>query len=122
MGTVTTKGGGILGVLKSDQPDPQMTVLENAYPQLVSGLFTADLVYKQKGLYNFGYIDQARFTTPITYMPVRNFNDWIVETSGYQIGSNGAKSQTWKALVGETIVLHSSNICTNKVLDRHWNH
>lgn len=79
-----------------------MTPFENAYPQLVSGLFTADLVYKQTGLYNFGYIDQTRFTTPITYMPVRDFNYWVIETSGYQVGSKGAKSQTWKALVGKS--------------------
>jgi aspergillopepsin I len=77
-----------------------MTLLENAYSQLVSGLFTADLNYQQSGVYNFGYIDQARFTTPITYMPIRDFNNWIVETSGYQIGSNAAKSYTWKALIG----------------------
>jgi aspergillopepsin I len=77
-----------------------MTLLENAYSQLVSGLFTADLNYQQSGVYNFGYIDQARFTTPITYMPVRDFNNWIVETSGYQIGSNADKSYTWKALIG----------------------
>ena len=77
-----------------------MTLVENAFPQLVSGLFTADLNFNQNGVYNFGYIDQARFTTPITYMPVRNFNNWIVETSGYQIGSNGAQSITWKALIG----------------------
>jgi aspergillopepsin I len=98
--TVTTKGGGILGVLKSDQPDPQMTFVENAYPQLVSGLFTADLIYQKTGLYNFGYVDQNRFSTPITYMPVRDFNSWVVETSGYQVGSKAAKQTTWKALIG----------------------
>lgn len=98
---MTTKGGGILGIFDTDQPDPQMTLVENAYPQLVSGLFTADLNYKQDGVYNFGYIDQTRFTTPITYMPVRNFNNWIVETSGYQIGNSQNEAITWKALIGQ---------------------
>ncbi|KIN05079.1 hypothetical protein OIDMADRAFT_101895 [Oidiodendron maius Zn] len=107
LGVGFNSGGGVFGILQTDQPDPQMTLVENAFPQLVSGLFTADLNFNQNGVYNFGYIDQARFTTPITYMPVRNFNNWIVETSGYQIGNNGAQSVTWKALIdtGTTNVL-----------------
>lgn len=81
-----------------------MTLMENGFPQLVSGIFTADLNYKQGGVYNFGYIDQTRFSTPITYMPVRNFNNWIVETSGYQIGSNAAQTTGWNALIGRSQV------------------
>jgi hypothetical protein len=97
---VTTKGGGFLGLFQSNQPYAQMSFAESVFPQLQSGLFTADLNFKAKGSYNFGYIDQQRFSTAITYMPVRHWNNWIVETSAYSVGSNAAKTKTWKALVG----------------------
>lgn len=77
-----------------------MTFMESAFPQLAMGLFTADLNYKQSGVYTFGYIDQQRFSTPITYMPVRDFNHWIVETSGYAVGNQSSKSTPWKVLIG----------------------
>ena len=75
------------------------------------GLFTVDLKKNEDGKYNFGYIDAERFSTPLVYMPVRSWNQWIVEISGYTIGQadveEGSKGetveQTMKALIGMLI-------------------
>ena len=108
---MTTLGGGFLGFFKSNKPDAQMTFTENAFPQLQNGLFTADIKKTEDGVYNFGFIDEARFSTPIMYMPVRSWNQWIVESSSYTIGTNKTETKL-RALVdtGTTNVILSSKI------------
>jgi hypothetical protein len=51
-----------------------MTWTEQAFPETTEGIFTVDLKQNADGVYNFGYVDSERFITPITYMPVVNWN------------------------------------------------
>ncbi|KAH8599907.1 aspartic peptidase domain-containing protein [Bisporella sp. PMI_857] len=99
MNSITSKGGGFLGLFKTDQPNAQKTFTENAFPQMKEGLFTADIKKNENSNYNFGYVDQDRFSTPLTYMPVRSWNQWIVEISGYTIGAGNSNDGTKKALI-----------------------
>lgn len=96
---VTTKGGGFLGFFQSDKPDAQNTWIENAFPQLASGLFTVDIKKKEDSIYHFGYIDKNRFSTPITYMPVKSWNHWVVETAAYKFGNGAATTAINKVLI-----------------------
>jgi aspergillopepsin I len=67
--------------------------------------FTVDIKQGEDGVYNFGYIDDNRFSTQLTYMPVINWNQWIVQVSGYQVGSNGTKRDAdRKALIGKETI------------------
>jgi hypothetical protein len=80
---------------------------ENAYSQLREGYFTVDIKKNADGVFTFGSIDANRFSTALTYMPVRNWNQWIVEISGYQVGTNGSVTQkTLKALIGMIQLSH----------------
>ena len=96
---VTTKGGGFLGFFQSDKPDAQNTWMENAFSQLASGLFTVDIKKKEDSVYHFGYVDKTRFSKPITYMPVKNWNHWVVETAAYKFGDGSVTKAVNKALI-----------------------
>jgi len=47
-------------------------------------------------------------------MPVRNWNQWIVETSGYKVGPNGTMTdKTSRTLIGTYFVLFDLHMLTD---------
>ena len=66
-----------------------MSWTENAFNQMTEGFFTVDIKKGADGVYNFGFIDETRFSTQITYMPVIDWNQWIVQVSGFTAGTRG---------------------------------
>ncbi|KAK3345551.1 putative endothiapepsin precursor [Neurospora tetraspora] len=99
--------GLAFGSLNTVQPTQQQTWFENVMSQLDEPLFAADLKYGASGTYDFGYIDPAKHTGNITYVPVNtNPGYWTWTSSGYQVGSSSFVSQsiTGIADTGTTLV------------------
>lgn len=73
------------------RPNKQLTFFDNAKSSLSSPLFTVDLKKNAPGSYNFGFIDDSKYTGAITYVPVdssRGF--WEFTSEGYSVGSSGS--------------------------------
>ncbi|KAK0752431.1 aspartic proteinase [Schizothecium vesticola] len=77
------------GTLNTIRPQKQPTFFDNIKKTLDKPLFTSDLKHRAEGTYDFGYIDPAKHSTPITYTPVNpSPGYWTFTTSGYGVGSN----------------------------------
>lgn len=84
-------GRADIDALNAVKPTKQLTFFDNAKPTLSASLFTVDLKKNAPGSYNFGFIDNSKYTGSITYVPVdssRGF--WEFTSSGYSVGSNGS--------------------------------
>ncbi|KAL2265122.1 hypothetical protein VTJ83DRAFT_6222 [Remersonia thermophila] len=68
-------------------PNGQLTFFDNAKSTLDSPVFTADLKWKKEGTYDFGFIDETKYTGEITYLPVQTDPGyWTFTSSGYAVG------------------------------------
>lgn len=82
------------------RPKKQLTFFDNAKSSLSDPLFTVDLKKNAPGSYNFGFIDDSKYTGTITYVPVdssRGF--WEFTSEGYSVGS----SRSFKSVSIEAI-------------------
>ncbi|KAK3052044.1 hypothetical protein LTR09_006998 [Extremus antarcticus] len=82
---------GLLGlafsVINTVLPQPQKTFFENVMDELEQPLFTADLEEDASGTYEFGSIDERKYSGEIHYAPVDNgLGFWQVESNTYTIG------------------------------------
>lgn len=85
---------GLVGLafstLNTVTPKGQLTFFDNAKSSLDRPVFAVDLKYKQAGTYDFGFIDKAKYTGELTYVPVNpSPGYWTWTSSGYAIGSAG---------------------------------
>ncbi|GAB1313674.1 Endothiapepsin [Madurella fahalii] len=111
---------GLVGLgfstLNTVNPQSQLTFFDNAREKLDSPVFTADLKYKDTGTYDFGFIDEGKYTGEITYVPVNpDPGYWTWTSSGYAVG-NGAFSSsqiTGIADTGTTLVYLPTAIVTS---------
>lgn len=84
-------GRADIDVLNAVKPTKQLTFFDNAKSTLSNPLFTVDLKKNAPGSYNFGFIDNSKYTGSITYVPVdssRGF--WEFTGRGYSVGNNGS--------------------------------
>ncbi|KAL9608122.1 MAG: hypothetical protein Q9167_007029 [Letrouitia subvulpina] len=69
---------GLLGLafdqLNTVKPEPQKTFFTNVLPSLSNPLFTVDLKKGAPGTFDFGYIDDSKYTGEITYVDVDTSN------------------------------------------------
>jgi aspergillopepsin I len=103
--TFETASDGILGlapsIINQVQPEKQTTFFETLVPTLQKKVFAANLRIDGKGTWDFGYIDDSKFTGDITWAPVSgDQKHWQVDVGEYAVG-NGSFSS---AAVGEVIV------------------
>lgn len=92
-------GRADIDAINAVKPTKQLTFFDNAKPTLSTPLFTADLKKNAPGSYNFGFIDNSKYTGAITYVPVdssRGF--WEFTSSGYSVGSGSFKSVSIDAI------------------------
>jgi len=86
-----TNNDGLLGLsfsqLNTVQPQPQKTFFDNVMPQLQMPVFTVDLTNDSTGTYEFGRIDQAKFSGQLTTVPVNTANGfWQVDSPTFAVG------------------------------------
>ena len=103
---------GLLGLAFSSintvKPTTQKTFFDNASPDLASPLFTADLKKGTAGSYDFGFIDETKYTGDISYVDVDSSQGfWEFTCGGYQVGDGTFNTQSIDAIAdtGTTLLL-----------------
>jgi aspergillopepsin I len=100
-----TAADGILGlapgIINQVQPERQKTFFETLAPTLQRNLFAANYRVDGKGTWDFGYIDESKYTGDITWAPVSGTQKhWQVDVGEYAVGQGSFSSEP----VGEVIV------------------
>ncbi|KAJ5819387.1 Peptidase aspartic catalytic [Penicillium riverlandense] len=107
---------GILGLAFSSintvLPQQQLTFFDTVKSQLAQPLFAACLKHNQPGVYDFGFIDQTKFTGSLAYTPVDSSQGfWMFSADNYTIGSAAAGSSiSGIADTGTTLLLLDTSI------------
>lgn len=76
-------------VLRCSAHPPQNTFFTQLAPTLKRPLFTVSLNYRHPGYYDFGFVDDQKFSGPLRYFPVPTLptpNLWGVNATGYLVG------------------------------------
>lgn len=86
-----TGPAGILGLafdnINSVEPTPQRTFFSNAASSLSSPIFAAALPETDDGVYNFGFLDDSRYSGVISYTAVDSSNGkWEFKSESYAVG------------------------------------
>lgn len=87
-----TNNDGLVGLsfstLNTVKPTKQTTFFETIMPQLAAPLFSVDLTNDTQGTYEFGRIDQSRFTGQLTNVPVQSQSGfWQVDSTSFKVGA-----------------------------------
>ncbi|KAI0127146.1 aspergillopepsin-F [Xylariales sp. AK1849] len=92
-----TQNNGLLGLafskLNTVQPAAQKTFFDNVMPSLAEPLFTADLRANASGAYEFGRVDNTKFTGAMAWTPV-NTTQGFWQFTSEKFSVNGGKVQT----------------------------
>ncbi|KAI0891168.1 secreted aspartic proteinase precursor [Annulohypoxylon nitens] len=114
-----TNNDGLLGLAFSSintvTPTAQKTFFDNIASDLDVAAWTADLKYHEAGTYDFGVIDDSKYTGDITYTDVDNSQGfWSFTSTGYGIGSGSFKSTNFDGIAdtGTTLALLPDSIVT----------
>ncbi|ATY64124.1 eukaryotic aspartyl protease [Cordyceps militaris] len=83
--------GGLVGLafgsINAVKPQQQKTFFENIMPSLQEPLFTADLRAGKPGAYEFGRIDQSKFTGEMAWIPANTTAGfWQFSTGSFAVG------------------------------------
>lgn len=110
---------GLLGLAFSSintvSPRRQATFFDTVKSDLDKPLFAVTLKHGAPGTYDFGYIDQKKFTGSLTYTDVDNSQGfWSFTADSYKVG-NGPAGRSIEGIAGE---LHIS-LCGNPCLVSH---
>ncbi|PWY77591.1 aspergillopepsin I precursor [Aspergillus eucalypticola CBS 122712] len=112
-----TANDGLLGLAFSSintvQPKAQTTFFDTVKSQLDSPLFAVQLKHDAPGVYDFGYIDDSKYTGSITYTDADSSQGyWGFSTDGYSIGDGSSSSSGFSAIAdtGTTLILLDDEI------------
>lgn len=85
------------------QPKAQTTFFDTVKSQLDSPLFAVQLKHDAPGVYDFGYIDDSKYTGSITYTDADSSQGyWGFSTDGYSIGDGSSSSSGFSAIAGKS--------------------
>ncbi|KAJ9493928.1 hypothetical protein LTR99_010224 [Exophiala xenobiotica] len=110
---------GLLGLAFSSintvTPNQQTTFFDTAINEgvLDANVFTVDLKKGAPGSYDFGFIDDSKYTGEITYTAVNNANGfWEFTGTGYGVGDGSFQSTSIDAIAdtGTTLILVDDDI------------
>ncbi|KAJ5497082.1 Peptidase aspartic catalytic [Penicillium fimorum] len=107
---------GLLGLAFSSintvSPTPQKTFFDNVKSDLDSPLFAVTLKHGEPGTYDFGYIDEEKFTGKVVYADVDSSEGWWTFTAdSYTVGTGSAgPSITGIADTGTTLLLLDDSV------------
>lgn len=101
----------------SVKPRPQKTFFTNARSSLKLPLFTVDLKHSAPGSYDFGFIDEQKYSGEITYLDANSSQGyWGVSSTAYGVGGDGSNLTEKKihAIVdtGTTLLLVPQDVVT----------
>ncbi|KAI0471838.1 secreted aspartic proteinase precursor, partial [Xylariaceae sp. FL0804] len=102
---------GLLGLafskLNTVSPDEQDTWFDNIKSDLDSPLWAVDFHHDEDGTFDFGYIDDSKYTGDISYADVSQLlGYWTFSASGYAVGDAKFTSETIKGIAdtGTTLI------------------
>lgn len=106
---------GLLGLAFSSintvKPKAQKTFFDTVKSQLDSPLFAASLKHNAPGTYDFGFIDNTKYTGSLTYTSVDSSQGfWMFTTDGYKVGSTSGGPIQGIADTGTTLLLLPSDV------------
>lgn len=94
-GMVATKDKkkGFLLTRTPVKPQAQTTFFDTVKEDLDSPLFAVTLKHGAPGSYDFGFVDQSKYTGSLTYADVDNSQGfWMFTASGYAIGDQASST------------------------------
>lgn len=102
-----TRDDGLLGLafdsINTVQPIPQLTWFDNVKASLDAPLFAADLKHHRPGSFDFGYINQSKYTGELTYTSVdKSQGFWGFTFDGYAVGSGSNVTRANISAVADT--------------------
>lgn len=94
-----TNNNGLLGLafskLNTVKPQQQKTFFDNVMPSLAEPVFTADLRAQAAGAYEFGRIDNTKFTGAMTWVPIDNTQGfWQFTSEKFAVDGGAAQAGT----------------------------
>lgn len=95
------------------KPVKQNTFFDNAKSSLSAPLFTVDLKKGSPGTYSFGFIDDAKYSGKIAYVPVDNRRGfWGFTASGFAVDGGSLTSTSINAIAdtGTTLLYLPDNV------------
>ncbi|KAL2062977.1 hypothetical protein VTL71DRAFT_6049 [Oculimacula yallundae] len=116
---------GILGLASSTintvKPVKQKTLFETLGPSLQRNVFASNLRAEGNGSWDFGYIDQSKFSGDIAWAPVVNgsaWKYWAISVGTFAVGEKSFGQQT----VGDVIVDSGTSLVylPNDVVDEYY--
>ncbi|KAK8190567.1 aspartic peptidase domain-containing protein [Phyllosticta capitalensis] len=109
--TSDTDNDGLLGLAFSSintvSPQAQNTFFDTVADQLAKKLFAVTLKKGEAGTYDFGYIDQSKYTGEIAYIDVDSSEGyWGFTADGYAVGDGSVTGSSFSAIAdtGTTLV------------------
>ncbi|KAF1990531.1 Asp-domain-containing protein [Aulographum hederae CBS 113979] len=98
-----TNNDGLVGLAFSSintvSPTPATTFFDTVKSSLAQALFAVTLKSGTPGTYDFGYIDDSKYTGDITYVDVDDSQGfWEFTADGYAIGGGSAESSSIDAI------------------------
>lgn len=95
------------------RPERENTFFENAKLQLKLPLFAAVLKHDAVGSYDFGFINQSKYTGELSYVDVDSSRGhWSFNVSGYDLGSGEITNDFMEGVIGSaSLPLYSSGYC-----------
>jgi Eukaryotic aspartyl protease len=93
-----TNNDGLVGLafskLNTVKPTQQTTFFDTIMPQLAMPVFSVDLRNDSTGSYQFGAIDQTKFSQPLTTVPVDATSGfWQVQSPTFTVGTSKIANQ-----------------------------
>jgi hypothetical protein len=92
-----TANDGLVGLafsqLNTVKPNQQTTFFETIMPQLAMPVFSVDLKNDSTGTYQFGGIDNTKFTGQLTAVPVQPGGFWQVASRTFTVGNTVVENQ-----------------------------
>ncbi|KAF6805673.1 eukaryotic aspartyl protease [Colletotrichum sojae] len=94
-----TANNGLLGLafskLNTVKPTAQKTFFDNVMPSLAEPVFTADLRKKSVGAYEFGRIDNTKFTGQMAWIPINTTSGfWQFTSEKFQVAGGQVQMGT----------------------------
>ena len=110
---------GLMGLSFSSanmiKPTPQNTWFDNVKTQLPSKLFVAILKHNVPGEYDFGFLDDSKYSGDITYTSVDSSQGyWGFTVDGYGVGSASPSSSSINAIAdtGTSLLMVDDSVCS----------
>ncbi|KAI0018711.1 endothiapepsin [Xylariomycetidae sp. FL0641] len=97
--TIDENNDGLLGLAFSSintvSPRPVKTFFDNVAGKLDKAVWTADLRYHEAGSYDFGVIDDSKYSGEITYTDIDSSQGfWEFTSTGYSVGEGAEFQET----------------------------